>query len=183
MIRRMLYAIILLAAAVFVVRVAVVARDFNTVVTSAKFDAVRDNHTGLRAFLQRMPKGGDLHTHFPARFMPNVSLPGRRSRHFCADPANTLLSKSKCGLPADVPAADAMHDQQFYDQLVNAFSTRSFVPTVAVPTDHDKFFDAFGKFAEGFRLALRRHDAGSAQGLPQRERAICRVHGVVLVLG
>jgi adenosine deaminase len=33
-----------------------------------------------------------------------------------------------------------------YDQLVNAFSTRSFVPTVAVPNDHDKFFDAFDKF-------------------------------------
>ena len=69
-------------------------------------------------------------------------------QNFCADPANVLLSKSHCDLPADVPVADAMHDQHLYDQLVNAFSPRSFVPTVAVPTDHDKFFDAFGKFAE-----------------------------------
>ena len=41
-----------------------------------------------------------------------------------------------------------MHDQKLYDQLVNAFSTRSFVPTVAVPTDHDKFFNAFDKFGD-----------------------------------
>ena len=39
-----------------------------------------------------------------------------------------------------------MQDQNLYDRLVNAFSTRAFVPTVAVPTDHDKFFAAFGKF-------------------------------------
>ena len=65
-----------------------------------------------------------------------------------------LLSKSQCDRPGDVSAADAMHDQKLYDQLVNAFSTRSFVPTVAVPTDHDKFFEAFDKFgaASGSRF-------------------------------
>lgn len=149
MIRRMLYAIILLAAAVFVVRVAVVARDFNTVVTNASFEAARDNHTGLRAFLHRMPKGGDLHTHLSGAVYAERFIAWAAEQNFCADPANVLLSKSHCDLPADVPVADAMHDQHLYDQLVNAFSTRSFVPTVAVPTDHDKFFDAFGKFAEG----------------------------------
>ena len=45
--------------------------------------------------------------------------------HLCADPANTLLSKPECDLPGDVLAADAMHNQKLYDQLVNAFSTRS----------------------------------------------------------
>ena len=97
MIRRMLYAIILLAAAVFVVRVAVVARDFNTVVTNASFEAARDNHTGLRAFLHRMPKGGDLHTHLSGRSMPSVSLPGRRSRIFAQTPP-TFCCRSRIAI-------------------------------------------------------------------------------------
>jgi adenosine deaminase len=142
----MLYAIILLAAAVLVVRVGVVARDFNTVVTNASFEAVRDKHTELRAFLHRMPKGGDLHTHLSGAVYAERFIAWAAQQNICADPANVLLSKSQCDLPGDVPVADAMHDQRLYDQLVNAFSTRSFVPTVAVPNDHDKFFDTFDKF-------------------------------------
>jgi adenosine deaminase len=145
-IRRMLYAVIILAAAVLVVRVAVVARDFNTVVTNASFEAVRDKHTELRAFLHRMPKGGDLHTHLSGAVYAERFIAWAAQQNFCADPANVLLSKSHCDLPGDVSVADAMHDQHLYDRLVNAFSTRSFVPTVAVPTDHDKFFNAFDKF-------------------------------------
>jgi len=143
--RRIIIAVFLLAAVILVVRLAMVAREFDTVVTSAKLDAVRDNHTDLRAFLRRMPKGGDLHTHLSGAVYAERFIAWAAQEHLCADPANTLLSKSKCG-PGDVSAADAMHDQKLYDQLVNAFSTRSFVPTVAVPTDHDKFFEAFDKF-------------------------------------
>jgi adenosine deaminase len=145
-IRRMLYAVILVAAAVLVVRVAVVARDLNTVVTTASFEAARDKHSELRAFLHRMPKGGDLHTHLSGAVYAERFIAWAAQQNLCADPANVLLSKPHCDLPGDVSVADAMHDQQLYDQLVNAFSTRSFVPTVAVPTDHDKFFDAFDKF-------------------------------------
>jgi len=144
----MLYAVIILAAAVLVVRVAVVARDFNTVVTNASFEAARDKHTELRAFLHRMPKGGDLHTHLSGAVYAERFIAWAAQQNICADPANVLLSKSHCDLPGDVSVADAMHDQHLYDRLVNAFSTRSFVPTVAVPTDHDKFFDAFDKFGE-----------------------------------
>src|SRR5262245_9897516 len=32
-------------------------------VTAARFEALRGNHTALRAFLSRMPKGADLHVH------------------------------------------------------------------------------------------------------------------------
>jgi hypothetical protein len=64
-----------------------------------------------------------------------------------------------------------MHDQKLYDQLVNAFSTRSFVPTVAVPSDHDKFFAAFDKFgaASGSRFVdmtidqLKQYDSENVQ--------------------
>ena len=63
--RRWTIIVAALAAAITVlfVRVVVVARDFSVVVTAARFDALRDDHTALRNFLRRMPKGADLHVH------------------------------------------------------------------------------------------------------------------------
>ncbi len=154
MARRVLFAVLLLAVIIVAVRVALVARAFDTAVAGARFEAARDNHTELRAFLRRMPKGGDLHTHLSGAVYAERFIAWAAQQHLCADPANVLMSKPQCDLPGDVSAADAMHDQKLYDQLVNAFSTRSFVPTVAVPTDHDKFFAAFDKFgaASGSRF-------------------------------
>jgi hypothetical protein len=53
--RRVLVAVILLLAVLIGLRVAWVGRDFDTVVAAASFEAARDNHTELRAFLRRMP--------------------------------------------------------------------------------------------------------------------------------
>src|SRR5258706_14932430 len=44
-----------------------------------------------------------------------------------------------------VLASDAYKNQAFYDQLINAFSMRSFVPYAGV-SSHDHFFDTFAKF-------------------------------------
>jgi hypothetical protein len=148
-----------------------VARDFDTVVAGASFEAARDNHTELRAFLRRMPKGGDLHTHLSGAVYAERFIAWAAQQNLCADPEHVLLSKPRCDLPGDVSAADAMHDQKLYDQLVNAFSTRSFVPTVAVPSDHDKFFAAFDKFgaASGSRFVdmtidqLKQYDSENVQ--------------------
>lgn len=153
MIRRILIAVLALLAVGFIIRLAMAAHEFDTVAANARFEAARANRTDLRAFLRRMPKGGDLHTHLSGAVYAERFIAWAAQENLCADPAHTLISKPKCE-PGDVSAADAMHDQKLYDQLVNAFSTRSFVPTVAVPTDHDKFFEAFDKFgaASGSRF-------------------------------
>src|SRR5262249_9585320 len=64
--RRIVLAVILLAAFIVLLRVAVLAGEFDTVSTAATFEAARENRTALRAFLHRMPKGGDL-PHPPRR--------------------------------------------------------------------------------------------------------------------
>ena len=117
MIRRILIAIVVLAAFVFVVRVAMVAREFDTVAANARFEAARGNHTDLRAFLGRMPKGGDLHTHLFGAVYAERFIAWAAQENLCADPANTLISKPQCG-PGDVSAAEAMHDQKLYDCLL-----------------------------------------------------------------
>ena len=61
--RQIVLAVIFLAAFIVLLRLAVLAGEFDTVITAAAFEAARDDRTALRAFLHRMPKGGDLHTH------------------------------------------------------------------------------------------------------------------------
>ncbi len=169
--RRIVFAVIFLAAFIVLLRLAVVAGEFDTVVTAAKFEAARDDRTALRAFLHRMPKGGDLHTHLAGAVYAERFIAWAAQENLCANLAHVLLSKPQCDQPGDVPVADAMHDQNLYDRLVNAFSTRAFVPTVAVPTDHDKFFAAFDKFgaATGSRFVdmmidqLREYDRENVQ--------------------
>src|SRR5262249_59740854 len=60
--RRIVLAVIFLAAFIVLLRLAVLAGEFNTVITPTVFEAARGERTTLRAFLPRMPKGGDLHT-------------------------------------------------------------------------------------------------------------------------
>ncbi len=169
--RRIVIAVILLIAAVVVIRVAMVARDFDTVVTAAAFEAARDDRTELRAFLRRMPKGGDLHTHLSGSVYAERFIAWAAQLNLCADVANVLLAKAQCDRPGAVPASDAIRDQRLYDRLVNAFSMRAFLPSAAVPTGHDEFFAAFGKFgaASGPRFVdmiadqLRQYDSENVQ--------------------
>ena len=61
--RRILLIVVLLVALVFALRFVMLAADFDATVTAARFEDARADYTALRAFLRRMPKGGDLHTH------------------------------------------------------------------------------------------------------------------------
>ena len=140
-------AAVLLAAFVVVLRVAVVAGDFDTVVTAARFEAARNDHSDLRAFLRRMPKGGDLHTHLSGAVYAERFIAWAAQQDLCVDLVNVLLAKLQCDRTGAVPVSEALRDQNLYNRLVNAFSTRAFLPTPAVPTGHDEFFATFGKFA------------------------------------
>src|SRR5919112_761248 len=108
--------------------------------TEAVRRAIQHSEESLRSLAKRF----GINQKTVAKWKSRASVTDRRTGP--SDPKSTV--KSHCDLPGDVSVADAMHDQHLYDRLVNAFSTRSFVPTVAVPTDHDKFFNAFDKFGE-----------------------------------
>ena len=45
----------------------------------------------------------------------------------------------------DVPAAEVPKNQHLYDELVDSFSMRGFVPSEG-ETGHDHFFGTFAKF-------------------------------------
>jgi adenosine deaminase len=169
--RRIILAVILLAAFIVLLRVAVLAGEFDTVITAATFEAARENRTVLRAFLHRMPKGGDLHTHLAGSIYAERFIAWAAQQELCVNPQKVVVPKPQCDRAGAVPVSDAMRDQQLYNLLVDAFSMRAFLPTPAVPTGHDEFFALFDKFGavSGSHFVdmtidqLRRYDSENVQ--------------------
>ena len=110
------------------------------------YDAARANPLDLEAFLVRMPKGSDLHYHFPGGIYAETWIRDAAEDGLCVDLASHALVKPQpvCGA-GQAPVAQAFSDQNLYDALVNAFSMRSFVPTPGF-SGHDQFFSTFSKF-------------------------------------
>jgi len=119
------------------------------------FEKARANPLALRAFLVRMPKGGDLHNHLDGAVYAEsriragaqdglcVALEGfsfaKPERLTQSDPLNPVCADGQ------VPVAQAFRDQHLDDAIIDAFSMRGFVP-VPGRTGHDHFFDTFAKF-------------------------------------
>ena len=119
------------------------------------FNAAAGDPLTLRAFLVRMPKGGDLHVHFSGAVYAETFLEDARADLMCVD----LMTKSlapNVGTTRSIPpqpvcgegkvrAEQVFSDQALYDSLVNSFSMRSFVPSTGV-SGHDQFFATFARF-------------------------------------
>jgi hypothetical protein len=144
--RPILFIVVFLALVVVALRVAMVAGDFDETITAVSFEDIRGDHTRLRAFLDRMPKGGDLHTHLSGAVYAERYIAWAAERELCVNSANVVVEKRDCNEPGAVPVADALRDQKLYDRLVDAFSMRGFLPTPALPTGHDEFFATFARF-------------------------------------
>ena len=124
---------------------------------AGKLDKVRKDPLALRAFLWKMPKGGDLHVHLSGAVYAESFIRAAAEDNLCVDTSTNAFSKPEsvspnlvCGKDVlgndQVPAAQAFGNQHLYDALVNSFSMRNFVPSAGV-SGHDHFFDTFGKFS------------------------------------
>jgi adenosine deaminase len=120
-----------------------------------ELDAVRGDPLALHVFLKRMPKGAELHNHLDGAVYAETFIRVGGEDGLCVDPTAKAFTKSqpiKSGAepaPAceasDVPAAEVPKNQRLYDELVDSFSMRGFVPSEGV-TGHDHFFGTFGRF-------------------------------------
>jgi adenosine deaminase len=100
----------------------------------------------MRAFLHRMPRGGDLHVHLSSAVYAERFIAWAAQDGLCANWSDVMQAGTRCDQPGDVLISQALRDQQFYDRLVNDFSTRAYLPSVHVPTEHDAFFATFARF-------------------------------------
>ena len=112
--------------------------------------AVRQGAPALRAFLEGVPKGADLHAHLSGAVYAETFLREAGEDGLCVDPTALRLAQPPCTgqlLPAvqlsgNITAAN----QALYNRLIDAFSMRGFVPSSGW-SGHDQFFAAFGRFS------------------------------------
>jgi adenosine deaminase len=102
----------------------------------------RDQPARLNPFLYGMPKGADLHMHLSGAVYAEALLRFGARAGACADTVTLTASPAPC-LPGQRPLLDAFSDNSFQDQLVNAWSMKSWPEGVP---GHDHFFATFGKF-------------------------------------
>ena len=111
------------------------------------FEKHRDLPPVLRAFLQRMPKGGDIHSHLSGAVYAEHYLKWAAEDGYCVDPsAITLIEPRACKQSNSYfPASELFNRTKTYDALVNQFSTRNL--SFAKKSGHDQFFETFGSFS------------------------------------
>jgi adenosine deaminase len=113
--------------------------------TARYFESIRNQPLLLHAFLQQMPKGGDLHNHLSGAVYAESFIKFAVEDGLCADRAALALTQPPCD-PASgkPPASAALQDSTLYSQLLDAFSMRQFI--AGAESGHDHFFATFGKF-------------------------------------
>lgn len=116
-----------------------------------------DREGELRAFVQRLPKGGDIHSHLSGAVYAERYLEWAAADGYCVDPAGpALVEPSACGQDSDYfAAAELTSRPAVYDALINAWSTRNLA--FAGRSGHDQFFQAFGGFGS-ISSAMDRQD-------------------------
>ena len=156
--RRIWIGLALVVAAAVAARVAMVAGDLPAAATAAHMEALRSDLPRMRSFLERMPKGGDLHTHlsgavYAERFIAWGLADGlclRRADMSLLPRPSGAVPDQPCGAdPGVVPLAEAVsgpQGQRTYDLLINALSMRWYLPSQGGPSGHDQFFSTFSRF-------------------------------------
>ncbi len=112
---------------------------------SDEFSVASKSPPLLRAFLYRMPKGGDLHNHLSGAAYAEAIIRAAATAGHCVDPVSGALVGNTPCVPPHRPFKDALTDAGLNRTLVNVWSMRDFVATSG-NSGHDHFFAAFGLF-------------------------------------
>ncbi|WP_242690970.1 adenosine deaminase [Lysobacter enzymogenes] len=114
--------------------------------TAAYFDRILASPPRLRAFVQAMPKGGDLHSHLSGAVYAEDYLRWAGEDGLCLQREDAHLVAPPCDPPARVAVADA--PLPLYGRAIDAMSVRGYERGIGdpmVPVEQ-RFFDAFDRF-------------------------------------
>ena len=147
---RRLAALLTLSVGALLMAAPATADDDRTAQTAGIMAEIRDQPPRLRMFLQRMPKGGDIHHHLWGTPWPETLLEAAGEKGFCVKTDGTAIAPPPCDAEGLAPAEGlARRDSRLYAELLNALSMRN-IPTGpgAPPVEgHDHFFATFDRFA------------------------------------
>lgn len=115
----------------------------NAAKTAHYFQTIKNKPEALTLFLQKMPKGGDLHVHIDGAVYAENLINYAAHEGFCIHPnTNTVYKNPQC------PQADRLqnipYEPNLYKQVINAWSMRNF--PIKVKSGEKHFFHAFPKF-------------------------------------
>ncbi len=116
--------------------------------TAKYLEGVRHQPGLLLAFLQQMPKGGDLHVHLSGAIYAESMIDWASESALCVDRSTSKLITALCDSCEpyrERPSVRcAYQDHILYDQLVDAWSMRNWHREEE--SGHDHFFATFEKF-------------------------------------
>lgn len=111
---------------------------------AAWLDSHRDQPPMVRAFVQRMPKGGDLHNHLSGAVYAEAYVKWGAAANYSLDPASNDLIPPSSHAPGMIRLRDVLEDSTAYSKLIDHLSTRNVA--FAGQSGHDQFFQTFGEF-------------------------------------
>ncbi|HEX4310229.1 MAG TPA: adenosine deaminase [Acidobacteriaceae bacterium] len=135
-------------------------------------EAKKQGPAALRAFLYRMPKGADLHSHLGGAVYAETFIREAGEDGLCVNAAQLKMDTEHHGPncpEGETSARDAPANQHLYDALIDAFSMRTFVP-VTGESGHDHFFDTFERFGDNKRFTGEWVDEVAARAAAQNEQ-------------
>jgi len=116
--------------------------------TGKYLESVRHQPGLLLAFLQQMPKGGDLHVHLSGAIYAESMIEWASESALCVDRSTSKLMHASCDSCEpykNKPSVRcAYQDHVLYNQLVDAWSMRNWHREEE--SGHDHFFATFDKF-------------------------------------
>jgi len=105
--------------------------------------ASRGKQLRLRSFMADLPKGGDLHNHLSGAVYGESLISWAAANGLCINSLTFASSFPPCKT-GQVPASNAISDNDFYNQILAAWSMKGFTP--GIESGHDHFFATFGLF-------------------------------------
>jgi hypothetical protein len=116
--------------------------------TARYMESVRHQPGLLLAFLQQMPKGGDLHVHLSGAIYAESFIDWASENALCVDRTTSKLVHAACdsceSYNSKPSVRCAYQDHILYNQLIDAWSMRNWHREEE--SGHDHFFATFDKF-------------------------------------
>ena len=111
--------------------------------TGRYLESIRNSTPQLWAFLLKMPKGADLHSHLSGAIYAESYVKWAAESGDCVNTTTMTVSLPPC-TTGQASVANALTNSVLYRQMIDAWSMRNW--QLSGQSGHDHFFDAFGKF-------------------------------------
>ncbi len=107
------------------------------------FESIRKSPPQMLAFLLKMPKGADLHSHLSGAIYAESYIQWAADAGACVNNTTMALALPPC-TEGQTPAKSALTNSVLFRQMIDAWSMRNW--QLSGQSGHDRFFDTFGRF-------------------------------------